>query len=1761
MATLEGNPPTHNTLGRYQSTWDALLSRTYAINWEIVLYVVIFVAAVITRFYDLGTRAMSHDESLHTFYSWRLFEDGDFQHTPLMHGPLLFHAVAFFYFLFGDSDFSARIYTALLGVLIVMFPLLFRRWLGRLGAIFASVGLLISPMMLYYSRYIRHDIPNIFFWLVMVYCVLQYIDGDKPRRPIWLYIFSGAMVLSLASKETAFIYIAIFGTFMALYWILRLVQSFELRDMHLFSLPQQSNHWRGKVLVRGILGHIGTLVVAVTLGYFIGYIVWYWHFASMGWAWVIVGTAGVLFLRLIALAWDTWRATWHSGTSTAVLNVILTAVALLSSLALIWGAVTYEDYNTRIDNAVSLDGTTPSLTESDRIQAALDVPAWEDQRALGTLVGIISALVLAGALTGLAFTYFLRPHPAGAPSQGAEWLINTTIFVLTVALALAVLRLVTTLDFPRSTLYHLLVIIALYMLLLLSGPVRTLLAGRSSNGMPMMLAEGLARGRSAAMIIIAGSVLGGVVAIYSYGVLDILKPAIIWCEVPDVAGVVVNENCNIIQGADLVDEDTPTNIRLDADLGNALLLWLGVPIAGAVVLVVLTAIFATPMHQKIPWTDVMAVLLVAVIVGGILKYVERHSFETEDAQTSQPSAIDPEGGAQATPGEEHDNLLLVVTVIGFLGLAAIVTLWRVFLPLTWAWFNRQPMFDVLILTGTLIVPWAVAFPIFTAGYELDVIPPPAETARVMILMLAAAGIFIGAVGLSWNPRVWTIAVIVFMALFVFFFTTAFTNGAGFLTGMVGSLGYWLEQQGVRRGSQPQYYYTLIQMPMYEFLPAILAGLAGIAGLGDLFRWRARRLAEESAAAAPREAAPTPKVIEPLEQSSADTWAEDERPPSRMIDTTALDDLNAREADINHDTLPDTGGERPLSRLVSAADLQALEDAAADDETAQMVRNLRQAQAESDTGPLDMDAGLAQQPDLHDHFDTLPDIEPPDQAQDDAPARDWARDYDHDEELTTRTADPEWLGNLPFLLFTAYWAILMLAGLSIAGEKMPWLTTHITLPLILLGSWFAGRVIERITPNALRGGWLLLVVLVPVLLVAGLRVLSPLMGGNVPFAGVQQAQLSTTYAWLGALLVFGAASYFIARLVREVGSGQATRLAFASVTLILALLTGRAAVMASYQNYDLATEYLVYAHASPRITTVMEIIDYYAERTNEGFDMRIAYDDQSSWPMTWYVRDYNSAFFGGTAEDLEDNPGVLDEARIVIVGGNKADAVERILGSGFYREDYVRLWWPMQEYFNLNYERVANLFEDADDNPAAPIYRQALWDIWWNRDYTQYGIAQCVESRAPACQAEENPAVCLQSVQQECQSDDRYTLERWPVSDRFSLFVDEEIAGRIWDAGLGGQSVIVREPQNAVDRVYEEVVPDQTLGRNLLNGPRGVAVGPAGNVYVADTVNNRVLVFTPAGENTQIIGRGAGPNETAGPETLFQPWGVAVGPQGNVYVADTWNHRVVAFTAQGAPLRTWGGYGTPEEGTNPMALWGPRDIAVDNAGNVIVADTGGKRLRVYTAEGEWLRDIGSAGDGPGGLEEPVGVAVNPVNDEIYVADTWNQRIQVFGPDGAPLRRWDVPMWYAAQEDADRPYIAVSPDGQRIAVSDMDGEGRNDGPRVVIYDLAGNVIDALNAPTAPLDAEGSNIRVVGGVAFGPGGTLYAVDVETGRLLRFPLGTTAGAASLISTPDAVNEAPAEGLGQPIGPPLDFPPSEVETFIPPGADIPRGVPLPGVD
>jgi DNA-binding beta-propeller fold protein YncE len=107
------------------------------------------------------------------------------------------------------------------------------------------------------------------------------------------------------------------------------------------------------------------------------------------------------------------------------------------------------------------------------------------------------------------------------------------------------------------------------------------------------------------------------------------------------------------------------------------------------------------------------------------------------------------------------------------------------------------------------------------------------------------------------------------------------------------------------------------------------------------------------------------------------------------------------------------------------------------------------------------------------------------------------------------------------------------------------------------------------------------------------------------------------------------------------------------------------------------------------------------------------------------------------------------------------------------------------------------------------------------------------------------------------------------------------------------------------------------------------------------------------------------------------------------VADSGNHRVHVWHADGSFLRTFGSRGRGQDQFNS-----PEGVAVDTAGNVIVTDYGNHRVHVWRADGSFLRTFGSEGGGPAQFNSPTGVAVDAATGHIIVVDSSNKRVQVW-----------------------------------------------------------------------------------------------------------------------------------------------------------------------
>ncbi len=1159
-----------------------------AITNEVFLFALVILAALFTRFYLLEARVMSHDESLHTYFSYLLYKGQGYQHTPMMHGPYQFHNIALIYYMFGVSDFTSRIPAVLFSIATVGMVWHWRRYLGKAGALIAGVLLVISPFMLYYGRYVRNESFVGFSGIVMLYVILRYLETGGTK---YIYLLSAALALHFTAKETSFIYTAQALIFLAVYFIARVT-----------------------------------------------------------------------------------RAPWEGQEGKYRAFIITLAVSIL------------------------LVGATLGLGLANRDESALS----------------------AGQTVSPA-----NPDVAAGPFAAAASAFNPT---------------------PIVALLALVALIAAAVLLILGYTWQALRTERSFD-----------------LLIITGTT-----------VLPMLSP-----------------------------------------------------------------------------------FLVKFVDGIASRYVS----------SWVPVAI-PSTGPEIEAIASHPNALALIS-------------------------------------------------------------------GAAILCILAAII----IGMLWNREVWSRAAAIFWIPFTVLYTTVFTNSVGFVTGLIGSLGYWLVQQDVERGSQPPYYYVLVQIPIYEFLPAIGVLLAIIVGIKRLLKERPAQVDEIS----------DPSAIQ----------------------------LPAEEF----------------------------------------------------------------------HFSNT----------------------------------------FGLLLF---WSITSIAAFSYAGERMPWLTYHMALPMILLTGWALGYLIDSTDWSALRERQ-------PLILLGALFVLATsltsgllaLAGPTPPFSGKDIASLQATTEFILPALVAIVSAFIIANLLRGWSWTQFARTLTFVFFILLGVLTARASFRASYVNYNNATEYLVYAHGAGGVKEVIAQATEISRRTTGGMSMPIAYDSNApdtgvSWPMVWYLRDFtNQRSFDQPTRSLRDSV-------VVIVDDKNFDKIESALGPGFYRFDYIRMWWPNQDYFGVSYPRdpeqefyadypcrgvlsFYKLFKSKDYTRLCnaimdPNIRAGIWDIWFDRDYTRYATAT---------------------------GNVNMTLADWSPADKMRMYIRADVANQMWNYGVAAAPIIPEVDPYIVGTVSltaDLIIDANSLQSTGLNAPRGLAFAPDGTLYVADSRNHRILHLAADGSRLGEWGTFADGVNIPNPIGTFnEPWGVAVGPDGSVYVSDTWNNRIQKFSAAGKPLTMWGVYGQAE---TPDAFWGPRGIAVDAQGNVYVADTGNKRIAIFDGNGKFINQFGTAGFEPGQFDEPVGVAIAP-NGVVYVTDTWNQRVQGFTStvDGSfyvPFVQWDINGWFGQSLD-NKPFIAVNAAGH-VFITDPEGF------RVIEFDGQGKFIRTWGDFGANLNQFG----MAAAVTVDSEGHIWVTDAVNQRILRFTL-----------------------------------------------------------
>jgi uncharacterized protein (TIGR03663 family) len=656
----------------------------------------------------------------------------------------------------------------------------------------------------------------------------------------------------------------------------------------------------------------------------------------------------------------------------------------------------------------------------------------------------------------------------------------------------------------------------------------------------------------------------------------------------------------------------------------------------------------------------------------------------------------------------------------------------------------------------------------------------------------------------------------------------------------------------------------------------------------------------------------------------------------------------------------------------------------------------------------------------------------------------------------------------FFWFCAFWFVAALLIYSWAGEKMPWMLPQITLPLILLsgrllGQWSdAGWGRTALTSRGLATGGLVLLAVFGLLAWIGLwaaPVASPLAQQSVT---LQRLALSVLIAGIVGGLVY-------------LSSKWGSQIVMPGVMLGALAIFGagyvRTSLMVVYDHPDVPDEPLIYVQSTPDVPFIVNEIDRIAQQTGKGKDMNILLDngwgdgdhESVAWPFEWYLRDFNNRRYYTKTIDSSLN---LADYPVLIARDTNLDPIQSDLAQYSCQTYKLNAWFPEDYKVFL-----------ATDVPGINVGTHRFEVPWLRFDL----IGQTLS----------NPDNRLKLL--------KFALYRNPPGDtgaRGMLFCVNKNIPALGPAPLGSSAVgaaapvvpAVQQPTApAVRDTVLQSLPDGTdvfgkgsNGQVGLSDPKNVAVGPDGRTYVVEGKAARVTAFNPDGTISTTFG-----SPGSGDGQFQEPWGIAVASNGNIYVADTWNHRIQYFDSTGKFLGKWGNLGDAKGSTSaqPGVFWGPREVAINSAGDVFVTDTGNKRIQVFGLDGTFKRMFGGAGSAPGQLNEEVGLTLDS-DGNVWVADTWNNRIQKLSPNGDPLLSIPVPGGWESQAVTNKPYLAVDaqgrvyasfPDQGRVSMFSPDGQQIKDIPlpggaspvgvavapdgRLLVADSRGNVVDSL------------------------------------------------------------------------------------------------------
>ncbi len=332
-----------------------------------------------------------------------------------------------------------------------------------------------------------------------------------------------------------------------------------------------------------------------------------------------------------------------------------------------------------------------------------------------------------------------------------------------------------------------------------------------------------------------------------------------------------------------------------------------------------------------------------------------------------------------------------------------------------------------------------------------------------------------------------------------------------------------------------------------------------------------------------------------------------------------------------------------------------------------------------------------------------------------------------------------------------------------------------------------------------------------------------------------------------------------------------------------------------------------------------------------------------------------------------------------------------------------------------------------------------------------------------------------------------------VGHRLRVLVTATNAGGSSEAASSASAFVAPTP--LAELGYASEFGTEGTGDGQFKEPFAVAVGAGGDIFVLDRGNDRVEKFNEAGEYLGQFGE-----EGSGDGQLRSPVALAVDGKGHVWVTDGGNGRLEEFDERGEFIRTAG------EGLIGSA----EGIAIDRSGHVWVSVSYAGHLAVFGEDGEHLKDVGTRGSEPGQLGEPEGIAVDP-DGRVLVADYANGRVDVFAEAGEYLSQFGTAGNGAGEFSG--PY-GIAVDEGHVFVGEWGGD------RIQEFEEEdGSFIAQLGAP----GAEAGELGFPTGLAIDPAHELLIADAANNRVQRWD--PEAPGAPGNASPPSINGTPGIG------------------------------------